>query len=200
MKSNKKCVFNVNFQYNHKQVPTAYFSVMFNIHKHISHLIFVLVPECGEWNLQSKNNIKVDFSSAAIFYWPFSSIIDRNRNRPFNLVQNKVGYHSCFAYGSKIWTIFMKQFWRYLNIKKQLNFGGDLLPTWLCIECDVFFFLTLSGISCVTILKYTLIKDVYLIYVLALILSPQFTKITEYKTSNQKRKSQIIIETNLLDM
>ena len=37
MKSNKKCVFNVNFQYNHKQVPTAYFSMMFNIHKHISH-------------------------------------------------------------------------------------------------------------------------------------------------------------------
>jgi hypothetical protein len=28
-------VFNVNFQYNHKQVPTAYFSMMFNIHKHI---------------------------------------------------------------------------------------------------------------------------------------------------------------------
>jgi hypothetical protein len=46
MKCNKKCVFNVNFQYNHKQVPTAYFSMMFNIHKHISHLIFVLVPEC----------------------------------------------------------------------------------------------------------------------------------------------------------
>ena len=46
MKSNKKCVFNVNFQYNHKQVPTAYFSMMFNIHEHISHLIFVLVPEC----------------------------------------------------------------------------------------------------------------------------------------------------------
>jgi hypothetical protein len=49
-------------------------------------------------------------------------------------------------------------------------------------------------------IKYTLIKDVYLIYVLAFILSPQFTKSTEYKTSNQKRKSQIIIETNLLDM
>jgi hypothetical protein len=49
------------------------------------------------WNLQSKNNIKVDFSSAAIFYWPFSSVIDRNRNRPFNLIQNKVGYRSCFA-------------------------------------------------------------------------------------------------------
>jgi hypothetical protein len=41
---NEKSI-NVNFQYNHKQVPTAYFSMMFNIHKHISHLIFVLVPE-----------------------------------------------------------------------------------------------------------------------------------------------------------
>jgi hypothetical protein len=49
------------------------------------------------WNLQSKNNFKVDFSSAAIFYSPFSSVIDRNRNRPFNLIQNKVGYRSCFA-------------------------------------------------------------------------------------------------------
>ena len=48
MKSNKKCVFKVNFQYSHEQVPTTYFSMMFNIHKHISHLLFVLVPECGE--------------------------------------------------------------------------------------------------------------------------------------------------------
>jgi hypothetical protein len=54
MKSNKKCVFNVNFQYNHKQVPTAYFSMMFNIHKHISHLIFVLVPECGEYEKKTR--------------------------------------------------------------------------------------------------------------------------------------------------
>jgi hypothetical protein len=111
--------------------------------------------------MQAKNNFKVDFSSAAIVYWPFSSVIDRNRNRPFNLIQNKVGYR-------KTWTIFMKQFWR------SINFRGDLLPTWLCIESDVGFFLTLSGISCVTILKYTLI------------LSPQFTKSTENKTSNQK--------------
>jgi hypothetical protein len=125
MKSNKKCVFNVTFQYNHKQVPTSYFSMMFNIHKHISHLIFVLVPECGEyWNLQSKNNFKVDFSSAAIFYWPFSSVIDRNRNRSFNLIQNKVGNRSCFATGVKLGTIFMKQFWRYLilNRKKPAKF------------------------------------------------------------------------------
>ena len=80
MKSNKKCVFNVNFQYNHKQVPTAYFSMMFNIHQHISHLFFCFGTRVWRvWNMQSKNN----FSSAAIFYWPFSSVIDRNRNRPF---------------------------------------------------------------------------------------------------------------------
>ena len=54
------------------------------------------------WNLQSKNNFKVDFSTAAIFYWAFSSVIDRNRNRPFNLIQNKVGYRSCFATGVKL--------------------------------------------------------------------------------------------------
>jgi hypothetical protein len=52
--------------------------------------------------MQSKNNFKVDFSSAAIFCWPFSSVIDRNRNRPFNLIQNKVGYRSCFATGVKL--------------------------------------------------------------------------------------------------
>ena len=52
MKSNKKCVFNVNFQYNHKQVPATYFSMMFNIHKHIPHLMFVLVPECGEYAIK----------------------------------------------------------------------------------------------------------------------------------------------------
>ena len=47
MKSNEKCVFNVNFQYLPKQVPTKYFSMMFIIHKHVSHLIFSLVPEWG---------------------------------------------------------------------------------------------------------------------------------------------------------
>ena len=51
MKSNKKCVFNVNFHYNHKQIQTAYLSMMFNIHQHISHLICVLVPECGEYEI-----------------------------------------------------------------------------------------------------------------------------------------------------
>jgi hypothetical protein len=51
------------------------------------------------WNLQSKNNFKVDFSSAAILHWSISSVIDRNRNRPFNLIQNKIGYRSCLATG-----------------------------------------------------------------------------------------------------
>ena len=86
MKSNKKCVFNVNVQYNHKQVPTTYFSMMFNIHKHINLCVGTRVWRV--WNLQSKNNCKVDFSSPAIFYWPFSSVIDRNRNRP--LISSKI--------------------------------------------------------------------------------------------------------------
>jgi hypothetical protein len=63
------------------------------------------------WNLQSKNYFEVDFSSAAIFYWPFLSVIDRNRNWPFNLIQNKVGYRSCFATGVKLeqflWNIYV---------------------------------------------------------------------------------------------
>jgi hypothetical protein len=54
-----------------------------------------------------------DFSSAAIFYWPFSSVINRNRNRPFNLIQNKVGYRSCFATGVKL-----EQFsWNSFDVK-----------------------------------------------------------------------------------
>ena len=55
MKSNKKCVFNV--KYNHQQVPTTYFSMMFNMHKHISHLIFVLVLESGEYVICNQENI-----------------------------------------------------------------------------------------------------------------------------------------------
>ena len=113
MKSNKKCVFNVNSQYNHKQVPTAYFSMMFNIHKHISHLFLCWYPSVESMKSASKNNFKVDFSSAAIFYWPFSSVIDRNRNPPFNLIQNKVGYRSCFATGVKL-----EQFlWNSFDVK-----------------------------------------------------------------------------------
>jgi hypothetical protein len=41
----------IKFQYLHKQVPTKYFSMMFNIYKHISHLLFVFVPECGEYEI-----------------------------------------------------------------------------------------------------------------------------------------------------
>ena len=98
MKSNKKCVFNVNFQYNHKQVPTAYFSMMLNTHKHKSHLIFVLVPECGEYEICNQKKILRLISRQR----PFSSVIDKNRNRPFNLIQNKVDYRSCFATGVKL--------------------------------------------------------------------------------------------------
>ena len=73
MKSNKKCVFNVNFQYNHKQVPMAYFSMMFNIHKHIiyiyiSHLIFVLVPECGEYEICNQKIILRSISRQRPFF------------------------------------------------------------------------------------------------------------------------------------
>jgi hypothetical protein len=68
MKSNKNCVFNVNFQYNHKQVPTAYFSMMFNIHKHISHLIFVLVPECGEYEICNQKIILRSISRQRPFF------------------------------------------------------------------------------------------------------------------------------------
>jgi hypothetical protein len=64
----------VGSQYDHKQVPTAYFSMMFNIHKHISQLIFVLVPEYGEYEIcNQKNNFKVDFSSAANFLFTVST-------------------------------------------------------------------------------------------------------------------------------
>jgi hypothetical protein len=81
----------------------------------------------------------------------------------------------------------MKQFWRYLNRKKTSKFWRWLTADLIVHRVRRGGFITLSGISCVTILKYTLI------------LSPQFTKSTENKTSNQK-KSQIILEINSLDM
>jgi hypothetical protein len=41
------------------------------------------------------------------------AVIDRNRNRPFNLIQNKVGYRSCFATGVKL-----EQFlWNSFDVK-----------------------------------------------------------------------------------
>ena len=84
----------------------TYFSMMFNIHKHISHLIFVLVPECGEYEICNQKIILRSISrQRPFFYWQFSSVIDRNRNRPFHLIQNKVGYRSCFATGVKLGTI-----------------------------------------------------------------------------------------------
>jgi hypothetical protein len=38
--------------------------MMFNIHKHISHLIFLLVPEWGEYEIGNNkyHNFEVDFS------------------------------------------------------------------------------------------------------------------------------------------
>ena len=113
MKSNKKCVFNVNFQYNHKQVPKAYFSMMFNIHKHISHLIFVLVPECGEYEICNQKIILRSISRQRPFFIDRFHPQDRNRNRPFNLIQNKVGYRSCFATG-----VNLEQFlWNSFDVK-----------------------------------------------------------------------------------
>jgi energy-coupling factor transporter transmembrane protein EcfT len=44
---------------------------------------------------------------------------------------------SKIGYGSKTWKKFMKQFWRWIQ------FGGVLLSTWLSIESDEFFFLTM---------------------------------------------------------
>ena len=66
MKSHKKCVFNVNFQNNHKQVPTACL-----IYINISHLIFVLVPECGEYEICNQKIIlpsisRIDFVSVSM--------------------------------------------------------------------------------------------------------------------------------------
>ena len=78
MKSNKKCVFNVNVQYNHKQVPTAYFSMMFNIHEHISHLIFALVPECGEYEICNKKIILSSISRQRPF---LLTVFIRNRQK-----------------------------------------------------------------------------------------------------------------------
>jgi hypothetical protein len=40
---------------------------MFNIHKHISHLIFVLVPECGEYEICNQKIILRSISRQ----WPF---------------------------------------------------------------------------------------------------------------------------------
>ena len=68
MKSNKKCAFNVNFQYNHKQVPTAYFSMVFDIHKHISHLLFVLVPGCEEYEICNQRIILRSISRQRPFF------------------------------------------------------------------------------------------------------------------------------------
>jgi hypothetical protein len=78
MKSNKKCVFNVNFQYLHKQVPTAYFSMIFNIHKHISHLIFLLVPEWREYEIGKQ---KIIFRSISVSSHILVTVFIRTRQK-----------------------------------------------------------------------------------------------------------------------
>ena len=45
-----------------------------------------------------------------LVYRPFSSVINRNRNQPFNLIQNKVGYRRCFATGVKLEQFLWKGF------------------------------------------------------------------------------------------
>jgi hypothetical protein len=42
--------------------------MMFNIHKHISHLIFVLVPECGEYEIYNKKIILRSISRQRPFF------------------------------------------------------------------------------------------------------------------------------------
>ena len=70
--------FDVNFQYNHKQVPTAYYSMMFNIHKHISHLILVLVPECGEYEICNQQIISRSIFPQRPFFF---DVFIRNRQK-----------------------------------------------------------------------------------------------------------------------
>ena len=109
LKSNQKCVFNVNFQYLHKQVPTPYFSMMFNMHKHISHLIVLLVPEWGEYGgeyeIGKQKLILRSISRISHILVTIFILVDRNRNRPFNLIQNKVGYLSYLYVGARIYIV-----------------------------------------------------------------------------------------------
>jgi hypothetical protein len=62
-----------------------------NNESYISHLIFVLVPKCGEYEICNQKIILRSISRQRPFF------IDR-----FNLIQNKVGYRSCFATGVKL--------------------------------------------------------------------------------------------------
>jgi hypothetical protein len=128
------------------------------------------------------------------------------RNRPFNLIQNKVGYRSCFATGVKLeqflWNknkiikskgttenrkfrcvymsneLISKIIWRFATGVKLDSFHETVLTLnkfWRWFTADLIvhwvrrvFFLTLSGISCVTILKYTLILSPHLYWKLTL--------------------------------
>jgi hypothetical protein len=94
-------------------------------------IVWCLIYINTVWNLQSKNNVKVDFSSVAILHWPFSSVIDRNRNRPFNLIQNKVGYRSYLATEVKL----EQCLWNSFDVNSNLEViycrpDCALSPTW----------------------------------------------------------------------
>jgi hypothetical protein len=104
MKSNKKCVFNVNFQYIHKQVPTNLFNV-----KTVSWKLFKFYYRSKTTTIANfiLNEIKRSISISVYYGWKRS--IKNGR-------------------------------WREIDLK---------IIFWLQIS-----FLTLSGISCVTILKH----------------------------------------------
>jgi hypothetical protein len=65
LESNKKCVFDDSFQYLSKHVPTTYFSMIFNIHKHLFHLNLFLVPVCGQYEIHNWIEIEIDLLTSS---------------------------------------------------------------------------------------------------------------------------------------
>jgi hypothetical protein len=133
--------------------------------------------------MHSKNNFKVDFWSTAIFYWPFSSVIDRDRNRPFNLIQNKVGYRSCFATGVKLEHFYetvltLNTFWRW--------FTANLIVHW--VRRGFFSNPQWNFICCYTKLCFNIFPTIH----------KKYRK--QNKQPNRKLVRQIILEINSLDM
>jgi hypothetical protein len=128
MKSNKKCVFNVNFLKRSISISVYYGwkrSIKNGRWREIDLKIIFLLQISYSPHSGTNTKIKWDMCLCIlniIFYWPFSSVINRNRNRPFNLIQNKVGYRSCFATGVKL-----EQFsWNSFDVKSILEV---ILPT-----------------------------------------------------------------------
>ena len=111
MKSNRKCVFNVNFEYLPKQVPKPYFSMMLNKHKHMSHFICLLVPDWGEYEIGKQKLILSSISREQPYF--SGDCIRWNINRPFNLLQKKVG---CIYFSKTfiLWIYYRHTFFFYL--------------------------------------------------------------------------------------